>query len=195
MQVFGRRSARTSGTVIRIGIAPIVVGLLVVGSAAPGCRLGTRSITPCPLTYSDQELAILKVVPLGTTRNQAIKKLSEAGLHGTFGISKSVYYCDVWNRNKTERWHVNVALLFDQAGRFYKTRPAQSETGVLTAGDSQIDQANINSQHSGPLVESESESARGQKTRRTGITASTADRNPSRHRDQRTPFAATGDSR
>jgi hypothetical protein len=59
------------------------------------------------------------------------KKLADAGIDGSFGVSDSVFYCDVWRREDGNRWYINVALLFDESGRVYKARPAQAATGVM----------------------------------------------------------------
>jgi len=96
--------------------------LVVVGCAGLNSR-----IVSCPLTYSEQEKEILAVVPKGTRREEALRKLAAAGIDGSFGISRRVYYCELWNRPDGSRWHLNVALLFDEVGRLYMTRTADCE--------------------------------------------------------------------
>ncbi len=95
-----------------------------------GCAVGCQmtpapGLVTCPLPVSEQTARILDIVPLGTSRDDAIKKLDEAGVIGNFstGDSKSTYYCDVWQQDKDERWHINVVLLFDEEGILYGTRP------------------------------------------------------------------------
>ena len=90
-----------------------------------GCMSLNRSIMPCPLTYSEQEKEILAVVPKGTKRDEALRRLAAAGIEGSFGVSQRVYYCDLWNRKTGERWHVNVALLFDDNDTLYRTQVAE----------------------------------------------------------------------
>jgi hypothetical protein len=90
-----------------------------------GCLSLNRAIMPCPLTYSEQEKEILAVVPKGTSREEALRRLTAAGIEGSFGVSQRVYYCDLWNRKNGERWHVNVALLFDDANKLYRTQVAE----------------------------------------------------------------------
>ncbi len=90
-----------------------------------GCVSLNRPIMACPLTYSEQEKEILAVVPKGTQREEALRRLAAAGIEGSFGVSQRVYYCDLWNRKNGERWHVNVALLFDDANKLYRTQVAE----------------------------------------------------------------------
>lgn len=118
---FPRRITIARGTVV------LAVCLLLAG-----CQLTQPPLVNSPLSYTEQEQAVLKIVPLGTPREEVRDRLSAAGIDGQFGISDSVYYCDTWKRSDGAHWHVNVALLFDQSGILYKTRPAQSETGVLS---------------------------------------------------------------
>lgn len=104
--------------------------LLIAAALGIGMLLGCQ-MTPapglitCPLPVSEQTAKILDIVPLGTSRDDAIKRLDKAGVIGNFstGDSKSTYYCDVWQRDKDERWHINVVLLFDENGTLYGTRP------------------------------------------------------------------------
>jgi hypothetical protein len=95
--------------------------------AVVGCASLSTQIVPCPLTYSEQEKEVLGVVPKGTRRDDALRKLASAGIEGSFGISRRVYYCDLWNRPDGNRWHLNVALLFDETGKLYKTQAAECD--------------------------------------------------------------------
>jgi hypothetical protein len=110
-------------------------GLVALGLV--GCVGITRPIVACPLTYSEQEKELLTVVPKGTRRDDALRRLAAAGVEGSFGISQRVYYCELWKRPSGEQWHINVALLFDDAGKFYKTQVAEAETAVVPDGKSQ----------------------------------------------------------
>jgi hypothetical protein len=95
-----------------------------------GCATLAPQIVPCPLTYSEQEKELLTVAPKGTRRDDALHKLAAAGIEGSFGISHRVYYCELWNRPDGNRWHLNVALLFDETGRLYKTQAADCDVTV-----------------------------------------------------------------
>jgi hypothetical protein len=92
-----------------------------------GCASLSTQIVPCPLTYSEQIKEVLTVVPKGTRRDDALQKLSAAGIEGSFGISRRVYYCELWTRPDGSRWHMNVALLFDETGKLYKTQTADCD--------------------------------------------------------------------
>ncbi len=108
----------------------------LVALALIGCISLSRSIVPCPLTYSEQEKELLAVVPKGLRREEALRRLTAAGVEGSFGISRRVYYCDLWNRPNGDRWHINVALLFDDAGKLYKTQMAECDVAVVPAESS-----------------------------------------------------------
>ncbi len=96
-----------------------------------GCASLSTQIVPCPLTYSEQIKEVLKVAPKGTRRDEALRKLAAAGVEGGFGISRRVYYCELWNRPDGSRWHLNVALLFDETERLYETRTADCDVTTL----------------------------------------------------------------
>lgn len=91
-----------------------------------GCT-GLRQVMPAPLVFEEQSKEILEIAPLGTPKEEAIRKLTEAGVSGEFASSPSIYYCDLWERENGHRWHMNVALLFNEQGELYKTRPAQAD--------------------------------------------------------------------
>jgi hypothetical protein len=100
--------------------------------AIAGCAGLSSQIVPCPLTYSEQEKEILAIVPKGMRRDDALAKLAAAGIEGSFGSSRRVYYCELWKRPDGSRWHLNVALLFDEVGRLYKTQAGDCDiTTVL----------------------------------------------------------------
>jgi hypothetical protein len=89
-----------------------------------GCQLTPApALVECPLPMQQQAEEILKIVPLGTPRAEALKKLKEAGIRGNFGENESIFYCDFWHRDEHVRWHINVMLLFDEEGKLYATRP------------------------------------------------------------------------
>jgi hypothetical protein len=96
-----------------------------------GCASLSTQIVPCPLTYSEQIKEVLNVVPKGTRREDALRKLAAAGIEGNFGISRRVYYCELWVRPDGSRWHLNVALLFDETGKLYKTQAADCDVTAL----------------------------------------------------------------
>ncbi len=107
--------------------AVIVIGVF---ATSVGCQMGTPRILPTPLTHDEQRTALLEIVPLGTAREVAVENLSEAGVEGRFGISDSVYYCDVWQRDEKTRWHIDMTLLFDDSGQLYEIRPVGTVVDV-----------------------------------------------------------------
>ena len=106
-----------------------------------GCQLGRGRIVDSPLSFDEQSDAILKIVPPGTPRAEAIHKLEQAGIEGTSLAHRSIFYCDVWNRKDGTRWQLNVALLFDEHGQLYKTRRSEADTGIYIPDDNHPDSA------------------------------------------------------
>lgn len=102
---------------------------LLLGTIA-GCISGPKLIIESPLSPDEQQQAILKLAPLGTSRNDVLLRLDREGILYSQGASNSTYYCSVWNRPNGERWHLNVSLLFDKSGRLYELRRKESDTGI-----------------------------------------------------------------
>ena len=111
----------------------LVLAAFVAGCASPGATL-----VECPLSGDQQQQAVLEIVPRGTSRAEAERKLRAAGIEYSPGQKNSIYYLGLWNRPDGKRWHINVALLFDQDGKLYETRPADSVTERVT-GESLAD--------------------------------------------------------
>jgi len=100
---------------------------------ATGCQINhAPGLIECPIPPAEQAAQLVEVVPLGTARENVLPKLKDAGIQGDFGENESIFYCDVWTRPNGERWHINVALLFDERGRLYQTRPGITD-GVWPA--------------------------------------------------------------
>jgi hypothetical protein len=116
---------------------PRLAAAVLIALGVIGCASLPRAIVPCPLTYSEQEKELLTVVPKGIRREEALRRLTAAGVEGSFGISHRVYYCDLWNRPNGERWHINVALLFDDVGKLYKTQMAECDVSTVPQEESQ----------------------------------------------------------
>jgi hypothetical protein len=105
---------------------------LVVALVCGGCQTMPPSLVSCPLPAVEQASRIEELVPLGTTREEAISRLKKEGIAGNFGEADSIFYCDIWNRSDSERWHINVALLFDDDGKLYALRPDPHAQGAAT---------------------------------------------------------------
>jgi len=96
---------------------------LLVAAAVWGCRMTPQpGLVACPLPSIEQVTQIRQIAPLGTPREEAIAALQKAGVVGNFGQNQSIFYCDIWQKEE-ERWHINVALLFDENGVLYATQP------------------------------------------------------------------------
>ncbi|MBA4030079.1 MAG: hypothetical protein C0478_04180 [Planctomyces sp.] len=106
--------------------ACLIVGLTVVMSSCASWQNDRKlSFQSCPWPAGQQVREVLNVVPIGSTRADALKKLQKAGIQGNYGANDTIYYCDVWKREEAI-WHINVALLFDEEGRVYATMPDAS---------------------------------------------------------------------
>lgn len=104
-----------------------ITSLLVLCFPGLTACTGFRQVVPAPMVFEEQSREILKVTPLGTQKEQVIEQLEAAGISGEFASTPSIYYCDLWERKNGKRWHLNVALLFNEKGELYKTRPAQAD--------------------------------------------------------------------
>jgi hypothetical protein len=113
--------------------------LLAAGLAATfaGCASSGARLVECPLSSEQQQQAVLEIVPRGSTRADAERRLKEAGIEYSPGRKNSIYYLSLWNRQDGKRWHLNVALLFDAQGKMYQTRAGDSITEPLV-GDADV---------------------------------------------------------
>jgi hypothetical protein len=113
------------------------LGLVWAGLAlsAAGCASSslTGRLVDNPLPTAEQQDEVLKLVPVGTPRAEALETLASAGIEVHEGASNTIYYCDIWRRKDGSRWQMDVALLFDKQGNLYRTRSAQALTEVDSA--------------------------------------------------------------
>jgi hypothetical protein len=130
--------------------------------AAGGCASASLSgrLVDNPLPTAEQQDEVLKLVPVGTPREEALETLANAGIEVHEGASNTIYYCDIWRRKDGSRWQMDVALLFDKQGNLYRTRSAQALTEVDSAAG---------------LAEPARASPRGAATARGGTSAPPAD--------------------
>ncbi len=105
----------------------VALWLILLSFTSLAACTGFRSVVPAPLVFEEQSAKLLEIAPLGTPKEQAIRELNDAGISGDFASSPSIYYCDLWQREDGTMWHLNVALLFNEDGTLYKTRPAQAD--------------------------------------------------------------------
>ena len=91
-----------------------------------GCAAGHPSLVDSPLSIEQQQQAVLEIVPRGSSRDEAERRLKAAGIEYRPGGKGSIYYLMLWNRPDGQRWHIDVALLFDQSGKLYQTRAASA---------------------------------------------------------------------
>ncbi len=105
-----------------------------LAAAMAGCASSGARLVECPLSVEQQQQAVLEVVPRGSSRADAERRLKEAGIEYSPGQKNSIYYLSLWNRRDGKRWHLNVALLFDAQGKMYQTRAGDSITEPLAGG-------------------------------------------------------------
>jgi hypothetical protein len=96
-----------------------------------GCASRNANLVECPLSIDQQRQAVLEIVPKGTSRDDAERRLKAAGIEFTPGGKGSIYYLALWNREDGQRWHIDVALLFDPSGKLYQTRAASASTEAV----------------------------------------------------------------
>ncbi len=96
----------------------VLIGVLAATWPISGCAM--RNVA----SFTDQRTAILEVVPLGTPREKTAVLLKEAGISYTTsgGPEPGVYYCESWEIEPGERFHLFSELLFDEEGRLQDVR-------------------------------------------------------------------------
>ena len=109
----------------------IIAGFSLCAVAIVGCQL-TSNVEYVSPSDAEQSRAILEIVNVGMTRQQAVDALDDEGVQGSSGVSESVYYCDAWDGDDDRHWHLNVALFFDQSGRLYKVGSSQPDFASVT---------------------------------------------------------------
>src|SRR5579872_2673604 len=96
-------TATMTASMRRLGrLARLSVVAWVAGCASTGSKL-----IECPLTVDQQQREMLKVVPLGTSRDEAERRMKTAGIEftaGRRGEQGSIEYPTLWNRPGGERW-------------------------------------------------------------------------------------------
>jgi|GEM_PF-1935202 len=128
----------------RSSLFAVALATLFASCASPGA-----SLVDCPLSSEQQQQAVLEVVPRGTARVDAERRLREAGIEFFPGQRNSIYYLGLWKRPDGKRWHIKVALLFDKEGKLYQTRPSDSATEPLPK-DFQADRSSPEANSSKP---------------------------------------------
>lgn len=111
--------------------------IILLATALVGCQLDTPRMMQTQHSYDQQVEAILKVVPVGTERAEAIRRLEQAGVQGAFGISQSIYYCNEWKRDG-DKQKLDVALLFNEEGRLYSTRHGDTAFAIEKPGGQNV---------------------------------------------------------
>jgi hypothetical protein len=139
-----------------------------------GCASRNANLVECPLSIDQQRQAVLEIVPRGTSRDDAERRLKAAGIEFTPGGNGSIYYLALWNREDGQRWHIDVALLFDPSGKLYQTRAANASTEAV-ADDS-------NAARQGRTAKARDDSPRGESA-------------PADADDVRVPFTGPGGPR
>lgn len=95
-----------------------------------GCTAAGPSLKESPLSVDEQQQAVLEIAPRGTSRDDVRRRLKAAGIEFTTTGNGSIFYLSLWNRPNGERWHIDVALLFDSTGKLYQTRTADSKVSL-----------------------------------------------------------------
>jgi hypothetical protein len=102
-------------------MSALAAGTLLAAFLA-GCAVWRPTLVDSPLSIEQQQQAVLDIVPRGLPRDEVERRLKNAGIEYRKGGNGSIYYLMLWNRADGQRWHIDVALLFDQSGRLYQTR-------------------------------------------------------------------------
>lgn len=136
-----------------IVLSRTIRSLLIVASCSivltVGCVRMNSNLALCPLAIDEQQEEILRIVPIGTDRDLASRKLGEAGIEFTPSASVSgrpprTLYLDTWTQLDGERWAMDVAMLFDESGKLYavRQRDLSQFSGIsLTPRDREAEEA------------------------------------------------------
>jgi hypothetical protein len=130
---------RGQDAVVRV-VLRVWARLLILVGLTGGCSSPPTSLVESPLSVEQQQRAVLDLVPVGSTRDEAERRLKAAGIEYTASRSQSIYYLSLWNRRDGERWHINVALLFDGEGKLYASRPADAAVERMSAASASAGQ-------------------------------------------------------
>jgi hypothetical protein len=87
-----------------------IAAWLPLAGLLASCASGRPSLVDSPLSIEQQQQAVLEIVPRGSSRAEAEKRLKAAGIDFRPGGKGSIYYLLLWNRPNGERWHIDVAL-------------------------------------------------------------------------------------
>lgn len=101
----------------------VVAGTILLCLAA-GC-VAPQTVR-CPLEDATLDKKILEIAPVGTPRDEAVKRLNDAGIRGAFGsehsgFGKDYYCCQVWRQPNGEFWRISLLLHFDKSGNLSET--------------------------------------------------------------------------
>jgi len=93
---------------------------------AAGCVGPQIQAVRCPLDDKELNKKILEVAPVGTPRDEAVKRLNDAGISGAFGsehsgFGKDYYCCQKWHRPSGETWRISLLVHFDKSGKLSET--------------------------------------------------------------------------
>ena len=103
----------------------VVAGTILMCLAA-GCVGPQIQTVRCPLDDAALNKKILEIAPVGTPRDEAVKRLNDAGIRGAFGsehsgFGKDYYCCQAWRRPNGEVWRISLLVHFDKSGKLCET--------------------------------------------------------------------------
>lgn len=101
----------------------VLLPILMCAAFLPsGCQY--HDIVP----YAEQEMALLEIVPVGTSREEVAARLNKAGVEYSTspGPDPGVFYCESWMMDSGESFLLYSELLFDADGRLQEIRKSPS---------------------------------------------------------------------
>jgi hypothetical protein len=88
-----------------------------------GCL--THTLVRPPIEQTEMVKQILAIAPIGTPRDEAVRRLKAAGIRGDFEMTKSYageyFACQSWQRKNGDEWKLSLLLHFDKSGKLYET--------------------------------------------------------------------------
>lgn len=109
-------------------LACAVVLVATAGCVSSGLFENARPQKVTALPSPDQiRKQVQTLVPLGTPRQEVLRRIDSAGIKGHFGTRDTpggghadrhdVYYGEFWKRPDGQLWHISVEFWFDGSGK------------------------------------------------------------------------------
>src|SRR5579862_9375484 len=111
----------------RLACAAVLVAMAGCASSGLFDNARPRKVTAVLPSPEQIRKEVQTLVPLGTTRQEVLRRIDSAGIKGHFGTRDTpggghsdrhdVYYGEFWKRPDGQLWHISVEFCFDGSGK------------------------------------------------------------------------------